>query len=419
MQEGLLPFIETVQSREPGVLMAMLGIYSIGLRDPKYGFTAELAGTRILPFCGPLLVNPGLNSKQLGSWLKFVRDAVAFIEKERIEKIKAIESLHAEAKTTTDLASGDADAGVFGRALTGMKSAVSSAADTVFDLAGATSAARRADEAAAAAQEEAAAKREQEAFPTPSGNPFAAVAEPAKAAASPLFAGVGATATATASGGTSSGIGSLAPMGGTGASGLGSLAPMGGTGTTGLGSLAPMSGGGTSGVGSLTPTSSSGLASLAPMSRSGSNGLASLAPMSSSGASGLGSLAPMSSSGGMGGLASLSAMGGAAPMNGGGLNSLTPMGGGAPMNGGGLNSLAPMGGTGVLAPMGGGASGPYGMQQQPMGGVMGPPQGGMSVMQPMAQMPGMGLGSAQQGLGLPPMAGASAKGRNGGLDSLI
>jgi SCY1-like protein 2 len=78
VQDMMLPFLEKVPAREPGVLMAVLGIYhevrtasvaSAYLKmfkgKQKFGFDAELLARRILPFLLPLSVDSCLNSTQV------------------------------------------------------------------------------------------------------------------------------------------------------------------------------------------------------------------------------------------------------------------------------------------------------------------------------------------------------------------
>ncbi|KDR18011.1 hypothetical protein L798_07802, partial [Zootermopsis nevadensis] len=80
--DEVLPFLPQIPSREPAVLMGILGIYKLALTHKKLGITKELMATRILPFLMPLSIENGLTLNQFNALMTVIKDMVSRVEGE-------------------------------------------------------------------------------------------------------------------------------------------------------------------------------------------------------------------------------------------------------------------------------------------------------------------------------------------------
>lgn len=162
VQEQILPFLEGIEVAHEGVLMAIAGIIRVGISDTKFGFSAELIASRLLPFLSPLLVSKLLNSNQTQTLLGIIRDMVNLIEKERISELTKVEKLHMSASEVSKITSGLGAASLVASTKADTLNETVKEGTAVFDVAAATAAARVAD-----------AEREQAAYSSPLCNNLA------------------------------------------------------------------------------------------------------------------------------------------------------------------------------------------------------------------------------------------------------
>eukprot|EP00042_Codosiga_hollandica_P050829 m.616157 g.616157 ORF g.616157 m.616157 type:complete len:1187 (-) comp58165_c0_seq2:95-3655(-) len=94
MQESLLPMVEKVSSREPGVLMSILGIYDEAFRSKKFGFDKDFLSRRVIPTLLPLAIEPCLNLEQFGMYMSTVKNMVASIEAERLNQLQGTDAFN-------------------------------------------------------------------------------------------------------------------------------------------------------------------------------------------------------------------------------------------------------------------------------------------------------------------------------------
>lgn len=80
--DEVLPFLPQIPSREPAVLMGILGIYKIALNHKKLGISKEIIATRILPFLIPLCIENGLTLPQFGAITALIKDMFQLVETE-------------------------------------------------------------------------------------------------------------------------------------------------------------------------------------------------------------------------------------------------------------------------------------------------------------------------------------------------
>ncbi|KAK3928134.1 SCY1-like protein 2 [Frankliniella fusca] len=91
--DEVLPFLPQIPSREPAVLMGILGIYKLALTHKKLGITKEVMATKIIPFLMPLCIENGLTLAQFNALVTLVKDMVARVESEHRTKIEQLSSI--------------------------------------------------------------------------------------------------------------------------------------------------------------------------------------------------------------------------------------------------------------------------------------------------------------------------------------
>ncbi|XP_048519751.1 SCY1-like protein 2 [Dendroctonus ponderosae] len=96
--DEILPFLPQIPSREPAVLMGILGIYKIAMNHKKLGISKEILATRILPFLIPLCIENGLSLAQFGAITSLVKEMFQAVESEHRTKLQQLNSVKDEQK---------------------------------------------------------------------------------------------------------------------------------------------------------------------------------------------------------------------------------------------------------------------------------------------------------------------------------
>lgn len=96
--DEILPFLPQIPSREPAVLMGILGIYKIAMNHKKLGISKEVLATRILPFLIPLCIENGLSLAQFGAITSLVKEMFQAVESEHRTKLQQLNSVKDEQK---------------------------------------------------------------------------------------------------------------------------------------------------------------------------------------------------------------------------------------------------------------------------------------------------------------------------------
>ncbi|XP_069689462.1 SCY1-like protein 2 isoform X1 [Periplaneta americana] len=97
--DEVLPFLPQIPSREPAVLMGILGIYKLALTHKKLGITKELMATKILPFLMPLSIENGLTLNQFNALMTVIKEMVSRVEGEHRTKLEQLNSIQQESKS--------------------------------------------------------------------------------------------------------------------------------------------------------------------------------------------------------------------------------------------------------------------------------------------------------------------------------
>lgn len=96
--DEVLPFLPQIPSREPAVIMGILGIYKLAMTHKKLGITKEIMATRILPFLMPLCIENGLTLQQFNALVNLVKQMFEQVESEHRNKLEQLNSVKEERK---------------------------------------------------------------------------------------------------------------------------------------------------------------------------------------------------------------------------------------------------------------------------------------------------------------------------------
>jgi SCY1-like protein 2 len=106
--DEIILFLPEVNSKEPAVLMAIIGIYQLAFTHPKLGLTKEVLCSKAIPHLMPLLIENGLTVPQFESILNLIRNMVSKVETEHKIKLEQLNSIKQQSmsvisyKATTD-----------------------------------------------------------------------------------------------------------------------------------------------------------------------------------------------------------------------------------------------------------------------------------------------------------------------------
>uniref|UniRef100_A0A8C4QA45 SCY1-like protein 2 n=1 Tax=Eptatretus burgeri TaxID=7764 RepID=A0A8C4QA45_EPTBU len=89
--DEVLPFLQLIPSKEPAVLMAILGIYKCTFSHKKLGITKEILAGKVLPHLVPLSIESSLNLSQFNSYIVIIKEMVSRIETEQRGKLEQLQ----------------------------------------------------------------------------------------------------------------------------------------------------------------------------------------------------------------------------------------------------------------------------------------------------------------------------------------
>ncbi|XP_056877979.1 SCY1-like protein 2 isoform X1 [Takifugu flavidus] len=88
--DEILPFLQQIPSREPAVLMGMLGIYKCTFTHKKLGIPKEHLASKSLPHLISLSIDGNLNLNQFNSFMAVIRDMLSRMEAEHKTKLEQL-----------------------------------------------------------------------------------------------------------------------------------------------------------------------------------------------------------------------------------------------------------------------------------------------------------------------------------------
>ncbi|VDO94138.1 unnamed protein product [Soboliphyme baturini] len=81
--EQIIPALSKISSKEPGVLMSVLGIFLLAYQNPKFCLTKEVCAKYCLPFLISASVEHSLNLKQFDAFFSLIMQMLKKIETEQ------------------------------------------------------------------------------------------------------------------------------------------------------------------------------------------------------------------------------------------------------------------------------------------------------------------------------------------------
>lgn len=102
--DEVLPFLPQIPSREPAVIMGILGIYKLALTHKKLGISKEVVAGRILPFLMPLCIENGLSLQQFNALVALVKQMVQQVETEHRTKLEQLNTVQEEKRHLGEIA---------------------------------------------------------------------------------------------------------------------------------------------------------------------------------------------------------------------------------------------------------------------------------------------------------------------------
>uniref|UniRef100_A0A674CU28 SCY1 like pseudokinase 2 n=1 Tax=Salmo trutta TaxID=8032 RepID=A0A674CU28_SALTR len=116
--DEILPFLQQIPSREPAVLMGVLGIYKCTFSHKKLGIPKEHLAAKSLPHLVSLSIDNNLNLNQFNSFMAVIKDMLTRMEAEHKTKLEQLHSMQEQQRyhqiTLSLLSSSDVIDDVFG-----------------------------------------------------------------------------------------------------------------------------------------------------------------------------------------------------------------------------------------------------------------------------------------------------------------
>ncbi|KAK6184566.1 hypothetical protein SNE40_007015 [Patella caerulea] len=96
--DEILPLLPKIPTKEPAVLMSILGIYKVAFSHEKLGMTKDIMSNKILPFLIPICMDNGLNLAQFNAYMTLVKEMLCKVETEQRTKLEQLEQMKQEQK---------------------------------------------------------------------------------------------------------------------------------------------------------------------------------------------------------------------------------------------------------------------------------------------------------------------------------
>lgn len=91
--DEVVPFLADIQSRDPAVIMASVGIIQMTLSKPKLGLTKEVMANKIIPFLMPISIENGLSVAQFNTVIALIKEIVNKVEVEHRIKVEQLSEM--------------------------------------------------------------------------------------------------------------------------------------------------------------------------------------------------------------------------------------------------------------------------------------------------------------------------------------
>ncbi|KAG1701411.1 SCY1-like protein 2 [Nymphon striatum] len=103
IMDNIFPALQEIPSKEPAVLMGIVGIYKMTLAHKKLGITKDEIASKIIPFLMPLSIENGLTLNQFNSIIGLIKELINKVETEHKAKLEQLNSIQQEQRHTLDM----------------------------------------------------------------------------------------------------------------------------------------------------------------------------------------------------------------------------------------------------------------------------------------------------------------------------
>ncbi|CAN7998877.1 unnamed protein product [Ixodes hexagonus] len=101
--DEILPVLPEIRSKEPAVLMGILGIYKLAMTHKKLGLTKDVMACKVIPFLMPLTIENGLTLNQFNAIMSVVKEMIGAVELEHRAKLEQLNSIKKEQSTAMEM----------------------------------------------------------------------------------------------------------------------------------------------------------------------------------------------------------------------------------------------------------------------------------------------------------------------------
>ncbi|MCP9265083.1 SCYL2 [Dirofilaria immitis] len=102
--DQIIPALPKVISREPAILMAVLGIYKLAYEESRFGITREQCAKNILPFLIASSMENTLNMPQFEQYMALIHHILDRIEKEQRQRLQQLSASQEEQRSVGEFA---------------------------------------------------------------------------------------------------------------------------------------------------------------------------------------------------------------------------------------------------------------------------------------------------------------------------
>jgi len=101
--DDVLSWLSQIPSKEPAVIMAIVGIYKLAVTNSKLGLTKEEMANKALPFLIPLSIENGLSVAQFTIIIGLIQDMLTRVEKEHKTKLEQLNAIQDTQKSSLQM----------------------------------------------------------------------------------------------------------------------------------------------------------------------------------------------------------------------------------------------------------------------------------------------------------------------------
>merc|ERR1711915_422955 len=131
--DDILSWLSQIPSKEPAVIMAIVGIFKLAFTNSKLGLTKEVMANKVLPFLIPLSIENGLTVQQFNSITSIIKEMFIKVETEHRTKLEQLNAIQDSQKSTLKVGLSDNVALPPGQLVAAPTSQEVSSMDSMFD----------------------------------------------------------------------------------------------------------------------------------------------------------------------------------------------------------------------------------------------------------------------------------------------